>query len=260
MTTACSDALRSIGLRAKAESLTSLVALATAKQFAVTQFVEALVELERRERDECNLSTRLKMATLGVFKTIDQFDWNHPEKIDRSLYEELYQLDFVTSAHNVLFRGPSGIGKTMLAQNLAQRAILHGHSAKFCTLATAIFDLLKQESMPAVERRLRHYASVDLLVLDEVGYIPQDQRAGDMLYNIIARRHEKRATIITTNLPFKQWNTHFPGAACVGALVDRFAQHCHMMDIEGPSWRQRHAVARRSAAAGAKKKTAPANS
>jgi DNA replication protein DnaC len=117
---------------------------------------------------------------------------------------------------------------------------------RFSTLALTLTDLLKQESMPALERRLRRYIAPDVLVLDEVGYLPCDSRAADMLYAIVDRRHEKRSTIVTTNLSFKQWGTVFPGAACVVALVDRFAQHCHVVDIDADSWRQKHALARES--------------
>jgi DNA replication protein DnaC len=111
---------------------------------------------------------------------------------------------------------------------------------RFATLATALADLLGQESVPAFDRRVRRYTRPDLLVLDELGYLPCDSRAADILYNIISRRHERASTIITTNLAFKQWGTVFPGAACVVALVDRFAQHCHRLEIIGPSWRDKH--------------------
>jgi len=104
-------------------------------------------------------------------------------------------------------------------------------------------DLLRQESLPATERRLKRYAAPDVLVLDEIGYVPQDNRSADLLYNLISRRHEHKSTIITTNLAFKQWNQVFPSAACVAALVDRFAQHCYVLDIDGDSWRQKSAGA-----------------
>jgi DNA replication protein DnaC len=77
------------------------------------------------------------------------------------------------------------------------------------------------------------------LIVDELGYLPCDSRSADLLYNIVSRRHETRSVIITTNLPFKQWGTVFPGAACVAALVDRFVQHCHVIDIDADSWRQK---------------------
>jgi DNA replication protein DnaC len=174
----------------------------------------------------------------------DRFDWSHPRRIDRALVEKLHGLGFVTDAQNVLFRGPSGVGKTMLAKNLGLAALTRGHTVRFTSLADVLADLMRQESAPARERRLRRYVAPDVLILDEVGYLPADEEAAKIMYAIIDRRHEKRATIITTNLSFKQWGTIFPGAACVVALVDRFAQHCHVIDIDADSWRQRHALTR----------------
>ncbi len=231
--------LHRIGLRANREVLAALLAHATKSRLSPTEFAEQLVALELRERDTRNLARRMKLATLGTFSPLDRFDWNHPRAIDRDLYEQLLSLDFIKTGHNALLRGPSGVGKTTLAQNIALRALEKGFTVRFSTLGAALADLLKQESLPAVERRLRRYTSPDLLVLDEIGYLPCDARSADLLYNIVSRRHEHRSTIVTTNLAFKQWNTVFPGAACVVALVDRFAQHCHVLDIDADSWRQK---------------------
>jgi len=144
----------------------------------------------------------------------------------------------------VLLRGQSGVGKTMLAKNIGHAALAAGYTVRFTTLAAALADLLQQESMPAFERRLKRYIQPAVLVLDELGYLPCDSRAADILYNIISRRHEQRSTIISTNLAFKQWGTVFPGAACVVALVDRFAQHCHRIEIDADSWRDKHGFER----------------
>lgn len=233
------DDLHRLGLRASRDVLHALLAHATKSRHSPTEFAEQLVALELRERDTRNLARRTKTATLGTFSTLDRFDWNHPRAIDRDLYDQLLSLDFINVGHNALFRGPSGVGKTSLAQNIALRALEKGFTVRFSTLGSALADLLKQESLPAVERRLRRYTSPDLLVLDEIGYLPCDARSADLFYNIVSRRHEQRSTIVTTNLPFKQWNTVFPGAACVVALVDRFAQHCHVLDIDADSWRQK---------------------
>lgn len=233
------ETLRRIGLRASRDALDALLSHAHKSRLSPAEFAEQLVTIELRERDARNLARRTKCATLGSFAPLDRFDWNHPRAIDRDLYEQLLSLQFLATGDNVLFRGQSGVGKTSLAQNLALHALQKGFTVQFCTLATALADLLKQESLPAVERRLRRFLAPDLLVLDEIGYLPCDARSADLFYTIVSRRHEKRSTVVTTNLAFKQWNTVFPGAACVVALVDRFAQHCHVVDIDADSWRQR---------------------
>jgi DNA replication protein DnaC len=249
--------LRGIGLRSPRDALDALVAHATKSRLSLIEFLEQLVALELRERDTHNLARRSKDATLGRFTALDRFDWNHPRAIDRDLYELLLTLHFMTTGDNVLFRGPSGVGKTTLSQNIALRALEKGYTVRFCTLGAALADLLKQESLPAVERRLKRYTSPDLLVLDEIGYLPCDSRSADLFYNIVSRRHERKSTVITTNLAFKQWNTVFPGAACVVALVDRFAQHCHVIDIDADSWRQRRPEPPPSTAAAKSRKAAP---
>jgi DNA replication protein DnaC len=237
------DLLRSLGVRVSREALLALIAHATTSRLSPVQTFEELGAVARRERDQRNLAARAKAATIGAFKPIERFDWNHPRAIPRELVEELSTLDFVSKGHNVLFRGPSGVGKTMLAQNLGMLALQRGFTVRFTTLSAALADLLKQESLPALERRLRKYTAPSLLVLDEIGYLPCTRQSADLLYNIIRRRHENRSLVLTTNLPFKQWGTVFPGAACVSALVDRFVQHCHVIDIDADSWRQKEALA-----------------
>jgi DNA replication protein DnaC len=237
------DMLRSIGVRVSREALLALTAHATTARLSPTQTFEELVALARRERGQRNLAARTKAATLGTFKPLDRFDWNHPREIPRADIEELTKLAFIPQGHNILLRGPSGVGKTMLAQNFGLLALEHGYTVRFMTLSAALADLLKQESLPALERRLRKYTAPSLLILDEIGYLPCSRQSADLLYNIITRRHESRSLILTTNLPFKQWSTVFPGAACVAALIDRFVQHCHVIDIDGESWRQKDSLA-----------------
>jgi DNA replication protein DnaC len=235
-----SHALAALGFRVKPDALLAFLTHAHKNRLGPTQALEELVAVERRAREANNLARRTRAACLNKFKSLDRFDWAHPRKIDRTLIERLIALDFVARGENVLLRGPSGVGKTMLAKNLGHLALLAGRTVRFTTLAAALADLLKQESIPAFERRLKRYVHPEILILDELGYLPCDSRAADILYNIISRRHEHRSTIITTNLGFKQWGTVFPGAACVVALVDRYAQHCHRVDIDADSWRDSH--------------------
>jgi DNA replication protein DnaC len=233
------ELLAGLGFRLSAEAIRALVVELTKARASPVQVVERVVVAEREERDRRNLARRTKAATLAPFSTLDRFDWKWPRSIDRGLFEQLSTLAFVDEAENVLFRGQPGTGKTMLAENLGCLALQKGYTVRFSTLAAALADLLRQESIPALERRLKRYTTPDLLILDELGYLPQDARAADMLYNVIARRHERVSTIISTNLAYKQWATVFPNAACIGALVDRFAQHCHVVDIDGDTWRGR---------------------
>lgn len=238
------DHLRTVGFRSSSESLRAFLSHAVQSRLGPVETIEQLVVLERRERDRRNLERRARNAHLGAVTPLDRFDWSHPRHIDRALIEKLFHLPFIGAAENVLFRGPSGVGKTMLAKNLGLAALQRGYTVRFASLAEVLTDLLRQESAPALERRLRRYVTPDLLLLDEVGYLPCDANAANLLYAIIDRRHEKRATVVTTNLSFKQWGTVFPGAACVVALIDRFSQHCHVVDIDADSWRQRHALSR----------------
>lgn len=239
------DILRRLGLRISSETLAALLTHATKSKLSPAQIVEALGEAETREREARNLARRAKAATLGSPKSLDRFDWNHPRSIDRALYEHLHgSLDFVKRGDNVLLRGQAGVGKTTLAQHIGLRALERGMTVRFSTLPAALADLLRQESLPATERRLRRYVTPDLLILDELGYVPCDSRAVDLFFHIVSRRHERRSIVVTTNLSYKQWGSVFKDASCLGALIDRFAQHCHTIDIDGDSWRQTDAQQR----------------
>ena len=200
------------------------------KRLSHVQVVELLVEMERRQREARNLATHTKMATVGAHTTMDCFDWSHPRKIDRVPCENVLGLGFVERERR--FLGPSGVGKTMLAQNVCLAALGAGMTVCFTPVVSALAGLLKQESLPAVERRMKRYTNVDLLVCDELGYVPVDKRAVDLFFQIISRRHERASTIISTNLAFKEWGGVSPGAACLVALIDRFTQHLHTIDVD----------------------------
>ncbi len=136
----------------------------------------------------------------------------------------------------------------MIAQNIAYQAVLKGHSAIFVTASQILLDLAGQESARGLDRRLRHYCSrTGLLVIDEVGYLSYDTRNADLLFQVVSRRYEQRSLVLTTNLPFSEWPTIFPNAACATALIDRVVHHADIITIEGSSYRRR--AAEESAAA-----------
>jgi DNA replication protein DnaC len=235
------DLLGRLGMRLSRDAFDALLTHAHKSRPSPAQIIEQLCAIEQRERDARNLARRTKAAAIGPCTPLDKFDWNHPRTIDRSLYEHLLTLEFLARGENVLLRGQAGVGKTTLAQNIGLRALERGHTVRFSTLPAALADLLRQESLPATERRLKRYTLPDLLVLDELGYVPCNTRSADLLFHIVSRRHEKRSVVLTTNLAYKQWGAVFHDASCLGALVDRFAQHCHTLDIDAESWRHKHA-------------------
>lgn len=235
------ERLHSLGLLAAADSLDDVIALATKKRWSHAQLLEHLADIEERERSRRSLERRLSRSHLGRFKPIADYDWNWPTKIDRALVESAVGLHFLDAARNVVLVAPQGLGKTMVAQNIAHQAILAGHSVLFTTAAQMLLDLGAQESSRALERRLRHYAKQSLLVIDEVGYLAFDNRNADLLFQVVSRRYERKSLVLTTNLAFKEWPTVFPNATCATALIDRVIHHADVVSIEGKSYRLREA-------------------
>ncbi len=257
--------LRSLGLLVTASSFEDIIALATKKRWGAAELLEHIADLEDKDRARRGLERRMARSKLEKFKPMADFEWDWPTTIDRSLVESLLTLDFLDGARNVVLVAPGGLGKTMIAQNLAHRAILAGRSVLFLTTAQLLLDLGAQESARALDRRLRYYANVGLLVLDEVGYLAFDNRNADLLFQVVSRRYERKSLVMTTNLPFKQWSTIFPTATCAHALIERVVHHADVVKIEGESYRLREselaASRRRNAIAKPKKEqdsTAPA--
>jgi DNA replication protein DnaC len=140
--------------------------------------------------------------------------------------------------------GSNGLGKTMLAKNIAYQALIAGHTV-LCTVAGQLLgDLTASESDAALRRRLRKYSAPDVLVVDEIGYLSYSNRHADLLFELLNRRYEKKSTIITTNKPFAQWQEVFPSAGCVVSLVDRLVHRSEVIPIEGKSYRLKEAEER----------------
>jgi DNA replication protein DnaC len=232
--------LESLGLRALPSQLNDFLALATKARWSPQQLLEQLVDAENHERARRSLERRLRWCRLRVFKPMADFEWNWPKRIERETIERAFSLDFLTRARNLVLIGPNGLGKTMIAKNLCHAAILAGHTALFRSASEVLLDLHKQ-SPEGRRRRLRAYSNVGLLCLDEVGYLSCDDKAADLLYEIVNRRYEHKSLIVTTNRPFQQWNEVFPNATCIATLLDRLLHHADATVIEGDSYRFREA-------------------
>ncbi len=207
-------------------------------------WVMCLVELEETERARRSLKRRLDNAHLGAFKPIADFDWDWPTECDRPLIEELFTLEFLHEAANVVLLAPNGLGKTMLAKNLTHQAIVRGATARFTTASDMLHELAAQDSSASLARRLRRYANPAVLCIDEVGYLAYDNRYADLLFEVITRRYQTRSTILTTNKPFGEWNDVFPNAACVVTLIDRLVHRAEIVKLDGESYRLNEAKER----------------
>jgi DNA replication protein DnaC len=249
--------LRALGLLAAASSVDDLLAFVTKHRYSPAQILEHIAELEEKERARRSLERRMARSHLGRFKPMADFDWSWPTRIDKDLVESSLHLGFLSGARNVVFVAPQGLGKTMIAQNIAHQAVLAGQSVQFLTAAQLLLDLAAQDSARSLDNRLKHYAKVGLLVIDEVGYLAFDNRNADLLFQVVSRRYEKKSLVLTTNLAFHDWPSVFPNATCATALIDRVVHHADVIAIEGKSYRLRQAEeqsdARRSASAKPKK-------
>ena len=228
-------------LRDRAEALHLPGLLAHWSEAAGADWVASLIDWEEQERRRRSLERRLKDAHIGRFKPLCDFDWAWPKRCDRATIEALMALDFLNDAANVVLVGPNGVGKSMVAQNLAYQALIGGHTVLFASAGQLLGDLCALDSDSALRRRLRHYARPALLVIDEVGYLSYSNRHADLLFELVSRRYQARSTVITTNRPFAEWHEVFPNAACVVSLIDRLVHNAEIVAIDGESYRLKEA-------------------
>lgn len=230
--------LNQIGLRVVAKNLDDFIARATKNRWSPLMLLEELFQLESSDRARRSLERRLGMSGIGKFKPMADFDWSWPKKIERDVIERALTLDFIKEARNLVLIGPNGLGKSMIARNICHAAVLAGYSVLLRT-AAALIDDLQCDSPEARRRKLRTYANYSLVCIDEVGYLSFDDKAADLLYEVINRRYERRSVIVTTNKVFKQWNQVFPNAACIVTMLDRLVHHADITVIDGESYRVR---------------------
>jgi len=248
--------LTKVGLSAIGASLEDFLARATKGRWSPAQILEEIARLEQIEKTRRSLQSRLQRARIGRFKPLADFDWNWPKKIERDLLERALTLEFIREGRNLVLLGSNGLGKTMIAKNVAHQAVLAGFSVVFTTAADLIEDL-RSRSPETLRRRVARYTRPQLLAIDEVGYLAYDSHAADLLYKVVDRRYERpsaredfpRSILITTNLAFRDWNTVFPNATSIATLLDKLTHHADVSLIEGLSYRvhesQKEAAARR---------------
>jgi DNA replication protein DnaC len=207
------------------------------EQVDYPRYLLRLCELERIDRDRRNMERRIRQARFPQTKSLDTFDFKAIPSLNKSLVIELARCEWIERRENCIALGPAGTGKTHTALALGLAACQKNHSVLFVTAAALVHELLEARD----ERRLRllqkQLARVDLLIVDELGYVPFTAVGSELLFEVISRRYEHGATLVTSNLPFDEWTSVFGSERLTGALLDRLTHHVHILEMNGDSYR-----------------------
>jgi DNA replication protein DnaC len=231
------DVLRALGLVHAASELDDAAKKAIARNDKPLALLDGLMREELRARIEVRARAALKRAQIFPITTLDTYDFDFPKQIDKTAVTKAASLDFVREKTNVVFVGPSGVGKTHLANALGHLAATRGYRVRFVLAADLVNDLVARQARNTLHRALAQWASYDLLLVDELGYLSFDARGADLLYQVFNKRYQRASTIVTTNLPFKEWGKLFHNAAAASAIADRLVHNGILVRITGKSGR-----------------------
>ena len=235
--------LTALNLPFMRESYQPLAHTAADKHWSHVAYFTELLNGEAAAREDRRVQRCILQARFPVLKTIDQFDWNWPTKINRPQIQNLFHLDYVAKHANVVFISGVGLGKSHLMTALGYAACQRGHSVLFTGAIDIINTLAAAHTTGGLKKALAAYAKPEVLCIDELGYLPIDKFGADCLFQIISHRYERGATLLTTNRIYKQWAGIFNNdATLTSALLDRLLDHVETVLIEGKSYRgQAHA-------------------
>lgn len=222
-------------------NLQEIMEISTQKNLSALQTIDRLLDVEIGCREKARIALRFKQSKLGEKTTIDQFDFIHHEsrQKDKTRILNLVDLKFIHDKKDVIFIGNPGTGKTFLSRCIAYAATQAGIKTLFTTAVNMINHLVAAEQDHTLLKKLNYYQSQDLLVCDEIGYLPLGKQGSNLFFQIISARHEKKSTIITTNLPFAKWGTIFDGTTVATAIADRLVYNSEILIMEGKSYRKR---------------------
>ena len=214
-----------------------------AKHWSHLDYLARLIEGEAAARQDRAVLRRINAARFPVIKTLDAFRLDWPKKINQLQIQDLFRLSFIDKKANVIFLGLCGLGKTHLATALGYAACQQRYSVLFANAIDVINTLSAAQSQGALKSQLRRYLSPQMLILDEVGYLPIDQRGADLLFQVISQRYERGSIVITSNKAFKQWSAIFNGDSTItSAVLDRLLHHAETILIEGSSYRMKDRI------------------
>ena len=220
-----------------------LATAAAQKQISHLAYLAELIEGEAAQRETRAIERRIKNARFPVLKTMEDFEWSWPKKINRPQIQNLFRLAFVATNTNVVFISTVGLGKTHISLALGRAACIGGHSVLFTTAVDIINTLAAAQSAGRLKREIGRYMKPNLLIIDELGYLPIDKHGADLLFQIISQRYEHAPMVITTNRAYKHWSQIFNNdSTLTSAILDRVLHHVDTVIIEGKSFRTKAEV------------------
>jgi len=226
-----------------AENYENLAQQAAEKNWSHVDYLVRLITSEAALRNDRSTQRRIRLARFPVIKTLEEFRWTWPKKINRLQVQHLFHFAFIENKANVIFLGGVGLGKTHLATALSYAACLKGHSVLFATAIDVINTLTAAQNTGRLKQELKKYTRPALLVLDELGYLPIDKVGSDLLFQVISLRYEQGAMIITSNRAFKDWPEIFNNdSTLTSAILDRLLHHAETVLIEGKSFRMKDRI------------------
>lgn len=245
--------LKALNLSHMFTSLGSLVRQSRETGTSLEEFLLALTEVELQIRAENRLKRKLREAKFPLLKTLEQFDYSSAEVLDKRLMRELESGEYLLSHRNIIFTGKSGTGKTHLATGLAVAACRQGISTRFVNGCGLSMELIEAQSERRLSRVIQKYARYGLVVVDELGYVPFSKESAELLFQVLAERHERGSVIITTNLGFADWTQVFGDATLTATLLDRLTHKAHIVNCTWESYRLKETLkARRESSKGSK--------
>ena len=217
----------------------------------IEQYVGELLKLELHEREVNRINRMVKSAGFHVLKTLDDFVWNNCIELPVGLTQEyMTELSFLNAKENLIFMGTVGTGKTHLATAIALKACQEGRRVRFFTAASLANMLLEKNNKGTLNSYLASMKKTELIVIDEVGFVPLYKESAELLFQVISDCYERRSLIITSNLEFSQWNTVFGDNRLTAALIDRLIHHSHIVIFSGESYRLTQSMRRQRTARG----------